>query len=183
MNAHATVVRRARPGLFGQVADDAVSLRGGDAGVRLAATVMFLPLRLLRSRLGRRLIAVAALALVLTTVVGALYDNPDGPPGALGKVAAVERTAAKAAGAATTGGSRQATANRPSREVGRRPEDAAANWFARRHGVDRDSVQALQQERVSANERRVLVMADAGDGRLPTGYVTVHRDGSGWAVG
>jgi hypothetical protein len=29
----------------------------------------------------------------------------------------------------------------------------------------------------------VLVMADAGDGRLPTGYVTVRRDGSGWAVG
>ncbi|HVD14913.1 MAG TPA: hypothetical protein VNK73_10750 [Actinomycetota bacterium] len=180
MNAHATAVRR-RPGMFGQVPDDVVTLRGGDAGVRLAATVMFLPLRLLRSRLGRRLFAVAALALVLTTVVGALYDNPDGRPRALGKVAAVERASTQVAGAATT--DRQATANRPSREVGRRPEDAAANWFARRHGVDRDSVQALQQEQVSANERRVLVMADAGDGRLPTGYVTVHRDGSGWAVG
>jgi hypothetical protein len=179
MNAHATAVRR-RPGMFGQVPDDVVTLRGGDAGVRLAATVMFLPLRLLRSRLGRRLFAVAALALVLTTVVGALYDNPDGPPRALGKVAAVERASTQVAGAAT---GRQATANRPSREVGRRPEDAAANWFARRHGVDRDSVQALQQEQVSANERRVLVMADAGDGRLPTGYVTVRRDGSGWAVG
>jgi hypothetical protein len=174
---NATAVRRARPGIFGP--DDA--LRGDDAGVRLAAAVMFLPLRLLRSQLGRRLIAVAALALVLTTVVGALYDSPDAPPRALGRVAAVERTATKAAGAAT--GGRQATANRPSREVGRRPEDVAANWFARRHGVGRDSVQALQQERVSADERRVLVMADAGDGRLPTGYVTVHRDGSGWAVG
>jgi hypothetical protein len=181
MNAHATAVRRARPGIFGQVADDAVTPRGGDAGVRLAATVMLLPLRLLRSRLGRRLIAVAALALVLTTVVGALYDSPDAPPRALGKVAAVERTSTQAAGAAATGG--RQTANRPSREVGRRPEDAAANWFARRHGVDRNSVQALQQERVSADERRVLVMADAGNGRLPTGYVTVHRDGSGWAVG
>jgi hypothetical protein len=179
LNAHATAVRRARPGIFGQVPDDA--LRAGDAGVRLAAAVMFLPLRLLRSRLGRRLVAVAALALVLTTVVGALYDNPDAPARALGRVAAVERT--EAAGAATTGGGRQATANRPSREVGRRPEDVAANWFARRHGVDRGNVQALQQEQVNANERRVLVMADAGDGRLPTGYVTVHRDGSGWAVG
>jgi hypothetical protein len=182
MNAHATAVRRSRPGIFGQVPDDAVTLRGGDAGVRLAAMVMLLPLRLLRSRLGRRLIAVAVLALVLTTVVGALYDNPDAPR-APGKVAASERTATPAAQAAGSGGDRQATANRPSREVGRRPEDAAANWFARRHGVDRASVQALQQEQVSKNERRVLVMADAGDGRLPTGYVTVHRDGSGWAVG
>src|SRR4029453_7288834 len=135
--------------------------RRGDTGTRLAATVMLLPLRLLRSRVGRRLIAVAALALVLTTVVGALYDHPDAPPRGRGKP----------------------PANRPSREVGRRPEDAAANWFARRHGVDRADVQALQQEQVGTNERRVLVMADAGDGRLPTGYVTVHRDGSGWAVG
>jgi hypothetical protein len=181
MNAHATALRRSRPGIFGQVADDAVTLRSGDTGMRLAATVMLLPLRLLRSRVGRRLIAVAALALVLTTVVGALYDNPDAPPRAHGKVAAFEPT--PIAPAASPSGSRQATANRPSHEVGRRPEDAAANWFARRHGVDRADVQALQQEQVGTNERRVLVMADAGDGRLPTGYVTVHRDGSGWAVG
>lgn len=181
MNAHATAVRRSRPGIFGQVPDDAVTLRSGDTGMRLAATVMLLPLRLLRSRVGRRLIAVAALALVLTTLVGALYDNPEAPPRAHGKVAASEPT--PVAPAASPSGSRQATANRPSHEVGRRPEDAAANWFARRHGVDRADVQALQQEQVSTNERRVLVMADAGDGRLPTGYVTVHRDGSGWAVG
>jgi hypothetical protein len=181
LNAHATAVRRARPGIFGQLPDDAVARYSG--GVRLAATVMFLPLGLLRSRIGRRLLAAAALALALTTAVGALYDNADVPAKAVGKLAALDGTAAPAAQAAPSRDNRQATANRPSREVGRRPEDAAASWFARRHGVDRDRVQALQQERVTDDQRRVLVMADAGDGRLPTGYVTVRRDGSGWAVG
>jgi hypothetical protein len=181
MNAHATAVRRARPGIFGQVPDHAVSSAAGGVGMRLAAEVMLLPVRLLRTRLGRRLLAVAVLAVVLTTLVGSLYDHADVPSRAVGRAASLHRAAAPAAAAAPA--DRKDAAASPGRELGRRPEDAAASWFARRHGVARDRVQALQQERVSANERRVLVMADAGDGRLPTGYVTVRRDGSGWAVG
>src|SRR6266545_3782941 len=166
---NATAIHRSRPGIFGHSA--------GEAGVRLAVEVMLLPLGLLRSRLGRRLLATGAFALVLTTAVGALYDNADVPVRAAGKVAALRPVPAHQPAART------ASAAGPTRELGRRPEDVAANWFAKRQGIARDKVQALQQQKVSSTERRVLVMADAGGGRMPTGYVTVRRDGSGWSVG
>jgi hypothetical protein len=175
---NATAIPRQRPGIFGQAPDQATA---GEAGLRLAAGVMLLPLGMLRSRLGRRLLAVAVLALVLTTVVGALYDNADLPARATGKASALRRAAERQPAAHAD--RHAATSAVPTRELGRRPEDVAANWFAKRQGVARDRVQALQQQRVSSRERRVLVMADAGGGRLPTGYVTVRRDGSGWAAG
>jgi hypothetical protein len=170
---NATAIHRSRPGIFGRAPAEATA---GEAGVRLAVEVMMLPLGLLRSRLGRRLLATAGCALVLTTAVGAMYDNADVPARAAGKVASLQHAAPQPA-------VRTATAAGPARELGRRPEDVAANWFAKRQGVARDKVQALQQQKVSSTERRVLVMADAGGGRLPTGYVTVRRNGSGWAAG
>jgi hypothetical protein len=178
---NATAIHRQRPGIFGQVPDQATASSAGEAGLRLAAGVMLLPLGMLRSRLGRRLLAVATLALVLTTVVGALYDNADVPARAAGKAAALRPTASDKPAAQAD--HHAATAAVPSRELGRRPEDVAANWFAKSQGVARDRVQALQQQKVSSTERRVLVMADAGGGRMPTGYVTVRRDGSGWSAG
>jgi hypothetical protein len=170
---NATAVNRPRPGILGPEGST------GEAGVRLAVELMLLPFGLLRTRLGRRLLAVAVLALVLTTVVGALYDNADVPARATGKVAELRPTAPHQ----TTAGADHRAAAAPTRELGRRPEDVAANWFAKRQGVARDRVQALQQQKVSSTERRVLVMADAGGGRMPTGYVTVRRDGSGWSAG
>jgi hypothetical protein len=177
---NATAIHRPRPGIFGR-APEAAAGSAHEAGLRLAVEVMLLPLGMLRTRMGRRLLAVATLALVLTTVVGALYDNADVPARATGKAAALRRTAARQPAAQAD--RRTGNAAGPARELGRRPEDVAANWFAKRQGVARDQVQALQQQKVSSTERRVLVMADAGGGRLPTGYVTVRRDGSGWSAG
>jgi hypothetical protein len=176
---NATAINRPRPGIFGRAAEGAAAGSTGEAGLRLAVDVMLLPFGLLRTRLGRRLLAVAILALVLTTAVGALYDNADVPARAAGKVASLQRTASHQ----TTARADRRAAAAPTRELGRRPEDVAANWFAKRQGVARDRVQALQQQKVSSTERRVLVMADAGGGRLPTGYVTVRREGSGWSAG
>jgi len=176
---NATAIHRPRPGIFGQASKTATGTH--EAGLRLAVAVMLLPLGMLRTRTGRRLLAIATLALVLTTAVGALYDNADVPARATGKAAALQRTDARQPAAHAD--RRTTTAAGPTRELGRRPEDVAANWFAERQGVARDRVQALQQQKVSSTERRVLVMADAGGGRLPTGYVTVRRDGSGWSAG
>ncbi|HEX6678208.1 MAG TPA: hypothetical protein VF486_24720 [Actinomycetes bacterium] len=174
---NATAIHRSQPGILGRAAGEARASSAGEAGVRLAAEVMLLPLGLLRSRLGRRLLATGAFALVLTTAVGALYDNADVPARAAARVASLQPAPAHQPAART------ASAAGPARELGRRPEDVAANWFAKRQGVPRDRVQALQQQKVSSAERRVLVMADAGSGRLPTGYVTVRRNGSGWSAG
>ena len=171
---NATAIHRSQPGVLGRAAGAPAT---GEAGVRLAVEVMLLPLGLLRSRLGRRLLATGAFALVLTTAVGALYDNADVPARAAGKVASLRPAPAHQPAVRT------ASAAGPARELGRRPEDVAANWFAKRQGVPRDKVQALQQQKVSSTERRVLVMADAGGGRLPTGYVTVRRNASGWSAG
>lgn len=169
---NATAIHRPRPGLPGRGPDE--------AGIRLAVEVMLLPLALLRSRLGRRLLVAATFALVLTTAVAALYDSADVPARAAGRAGSLQRTAAEHTAKA---GDRRAATAVPARELGRRPEDVAADWFAQRQGVAREQVQALQQQKVSSTERRVLVMADAGNGRLPTGYVTVRRDGSGWSAG
>jgi hypothetical protein len=172
---NATAINRPRPGALGRAPEGST----GEAGVGLAVDLMLLPFALLRTRLGRRLLAFAVLALVLTSVVGALYDSADVPAKVAGEVASLRATAPQRP--ASGAGHRAAAA--PTRELGRRPEDVAANWFAKRQGVARDRVQALQQQRVSSTERRVLVMADAGGGRMPTGYVTVRREGAGWSAG
>jgi hypothetical protein len=172
---NATAVNRPRPGTFARPPEGST----GEAGVRLAVDVMLLPFALLRTRLGRRLLAFAVLALVLTSVVGALYDTADVPARATGKAASLRATAPHRPAA---GADRRAAAA-PTRELGRRPEDVAATWFAKRQGVARDRVQALQQQKVSSTERRVLVMADAGGGRMPTAYVTVRRQCTGWSAG
>jgi len=174
MNAHATAVRRARPGVAG-LAPGAGEPLG--PGIRAAAQLLLVPVRVLASPLGRRLTAVAVLMVVLGSIVSSLYDNADAPgarslPAARSGAATVERTSAL----------HKATSGAVARQVGRRPEEVAADWFARTQHVARDRVEALQQQRVGAREARVLVMADAGAGRMPTAYVTVKLGKSGWAV-
>jgi hypothetical protein len=176
MNAPATAVRHGRPGGAGLA-------RGGEPlglGTRAAVQLMLLPLRVLATtRLGRQLAAVALLMVVLGSVVSALYDSADGP----GAASATRSLAAAAAAPGERASAVQrTTSGAPARQVGARPEQVAAEWFARRQGVARDKVQALQQQRVSGSETRVLVMADAGGGRMPTAYVTVKLGRSGWAV-
>jgi hypothetical protein len=67
-------------------------------------------------------------------------------------------------------------------KVGERPAAVAADWYAARHGVARSRVKPLQQDRLSAREVRVLVMADHGRGRLRTALVRVRLGPDGWEV-
>jgi hypothetical protein len=171
MNAHASTIRRARPGAA-FVARDAGEPLG--IGARAATQLLILPLRLLASPTGRRLTAVAVLALLLGSVVSSLYDHADLTTNA-------RRPAAARAGMPAV--VQRDTRASVAKQVRTRPEEVAADWFAAARHVARDKVRALQQQRVGATERRVLVMADAGGGKLPSAYVTVKLRASGWAVG
>jgi hypothetical protein len=66
--------------------------------------------------------------------------------------------------------------------VGERPAAVAAAWYAARQGVPRARVKPLQQDRLSAREVRVLVLADHGHGRLRTALVRVRLGRDGWRV-
>jgi hypothetical protein len=141
---------------------------------------------------GRRLARAAALTVALAVLVGALYDRGDVPTAAAqpGVVAAEgsgapggsgpqARAAARRADPDGQGGLRGRT--RPA-AVGERPADVAAAWYAARHGAARGKVKPLQQDRLSAREVRVLVLADLGHGRLRTALVRVRRGPDGWRV-
>jgi hypothetical protein len=170
MNAESTYVRPARP------RPTLVPPPGGD-GTRLAATVLALPLRMAATPLGRRLLAAATIALVLVSLVGALYDHTD-RPGAAATGALVGAQATASRQAAAPGGAAAAPA---SRRAGGAAQAAAA-WFAGKQRVALDRVRALQQRQVSATERQVLVVAEAGASKVPSAYVTVRKGPDGWAA-
>ena len=155
-------------------------------------------LRAATSETGRRLARAAALTVALAVLVGALYDRGDVPTaaaqpgvgaaggsgthggsGATGGSGTPARAAARRADPDGQGGLRGRT--RPA-AVGERPTDVAAAWYAARHGTARSKVKALQQDRLSAREVRVLVLADLGHGRLRTALVRVRRGPDGWRV-
>jgi hypothetical protein len=170
MHAESTYVRPARPG-------PTVVPPAGE-GIHLAALVLALPMRVAATPLGRRVIAAATIAVVLVSLVGALYDHADGQgtAGALGGARAAasrqaaappgRRTAAPAAVKVTAGGA----------------GDAAAAWFAGQQRIARDRVRALGERQLSATERQVLVVADAGASKLPSAYVVVRKGPNGWAA-
>ena len=66
--------------------------------------------------------------------------------------------------------------------MGERPAAVAAAWYAARHGVPRAKVKPLQQDRLSAKEVRVLVLADHGHGRLRTELVRLRHGADGWSA-
>jgi hypothetical protein len=165
MNAESTYVRPSRP---------SVVAPGGD-GARLAALVLALPLRLAATPFGRRALAAVTIAVVLVSIVGVLYDHADQPRSAAvlaGTRAPASRAAAERRSAPS------AAAARRSKAAG----EAAVAWFADRQRIAVDRVRALQQQRVNATERRVLVVADAGGAKLPSAYVTVRKGPGGWAA-
>jgi hypothetical protein len=178
--------------------------RGIGAGARaalgraaaLAGALGRRALRAATGETGRRLARAVALTVVLAVVVGALYDRGDvpaaaaqpgvaaagGPGGHGGSGAAARgrgREAARRADPEGRGGLRGRT--RPA-AVGERPAEVAAAWYAARHGAARSKVKPLQQDRLSAGEVRVLVLADLGHGRLRTALVRVRRGPGGWRV-
>jgi hypothetical protein len=138
---------------------------------------------------GRRLARTVALTVVLAVLVTTLYDRGEVPsaaaqpvlrsPATAGTPAASGRDAARRKDPGGVGGLRGR--ERPS-PVGERPAAVAAAWYAARQGVPRAKVKPLQQDRVSAREVRVLVLADHGRGRLRTALVRVRLGRDGWRV-
>jgi hypothetical protein len=169
MNAESTVFRSSRPAV--------VVAPGGD-GARLAAWVLAWPMRLAGTALGRRLLAAAALAVVLVVTVGFLYESADPPRAA----ATFWPAGGVAVGAEAPAPARQATASpaRPQRAL--KPAEAAAAWFAARHRLAADKVRALQQRRVSPTEIQVLVVSEASGASMPSQLVTVRKGSKGWRV-
>ena len=149
-------------------------------------------LRTATGETGRRLARAAALTVALAVLVGALYDRGEVP------TAAAQPGVGAAGGSGTHGGSGapgRAAARRGDPDgqgglrgrarpapVGERPGAVAAAWYAARHGAPRAKVKPLQQDRLSAREVRVLVLADLGHGRLRTALVRVRHGPDGWRV-
>jgi hypothetical protein len=137
---------------------------------------------------GRRLARAAALTVLLAVLVTALYDRGEVPTAAARQ--AVRPAAGNQGGSAThgtapgknpaeVGGLRGRARAAP---VGERPAAVAAAWYAARNGVPRARVKPLQQDRLSATEVRVLVLADHGHGRLRTALVRLRHGPDGWRV-
>jgi pyruvate/2-oxoglutarate dehydrogenase complex dihydrolipoamide acyltransferase (E2) component len=170
MNAESTYVRPPRP------RPTLVPPPGGD-GTRLAGLVLALPMRVAATPLGRRALAAAGIAVVLVSLVGALYDHADGqrPAAAL---AGAQATASRQAAPATH---RRGTGS-PAAKRGAGAGEAAAAWFAGQQRIAPDRVRALGQRRVSASEREVLVVAEAGASKVPSAYVVVRKGPDGWAA-
>jgi hypothetical protein len=147
-------------------------IRRPRSGADLAATVLLAPLAWVgRTAAGRRLLAVATVAVAIAGLVAALYAHPDTAGIATGPTQA-RRGAAE----------RQHVAGRPGDQTAGTAEAAAVAWYARRVGVAPAHVRALQRQRVTAAEVRVLVIAELVDGRLPTALVTVRHGPAGWQV-
>jgi hypothetical protein len=168
------------------------SNRTNDALLRMVAVLRAGGRRALAAatgELGRRLARAAALTVVLAVLVAALYDRGEvpvaaarpavaDPAGPAGGPAARPRTARRA-DPGSLGGLRGRDRPAP---VGERPAAVAAAWYAARQGVPRAKVKPLQQDRLSAREVRVLVLADHGRGRLRTALVRVRLGRDGWSV-
>jgi hypothetical protein len=136
--------------------------------------------------MGRRVGRAAALIVTLAVAVVVLYDRGEVPiAAAQPALAAPPARPAAGPGAAhpTDPGDRGGLRGRARpAPVGERPADVAAAWYAARSGVPRARVKPLQQDRLSATEVRVLVLADHGHGRLRTALVRLRLGPDGWRV-
>ena len=131
---------------------------------------------------GRRVARAVALTVVLAVLVSTLYDHGEAPRAAATAVdapAGPARHTPPGKDPGARGGLRGRDRATP---VGERPAAVAADWYAARYGVARARVKPLQQDRLSAREVRVLVMADRGRGRLGTALVRVRKGPDGWRV-
>jgi hypothetical protein len=169
------------------------ALAGAAASAGLARAAGRRALAAARSETGRRLARTVTLTVALAVLITTLYDRGEAP-----RAAARPALAAPAAGAVSGGPSARAGAGAARRPdpaghgglrgrtrpatVGERPAAVAAAWYAARQGVPAAKVQALQQDRLSAREVRVLVLADHGRGRLRTALVRVRLGPAGWSV-
>jgi hypothetical protein len=98
--------------------------------------------------------------------------DPARPGGGQGEAATSGGRAAPGAA-----GERPVKVKRPAK-----PAEVAAAWYAARHKLPRSRVRPLQQDRLSATQVRVLVLAEAGNGKLRTALVRVRLGPGGWEV-
>jgi len=141
---------------------------------------------------GRRVARAAALTVTLAVLIGALYDRGEVPTAAARPAAAAPAAGAPGGSAARAraGGTRRPDpagrgglrGRARATQAGPRPAAVAAAWYAARQGLPAAKVEALQQDRLSASEVRVLVLADHGRGRLQTALVRVRLGPAGWSV-
>jgi hypothetical protein len=160
-----------------------------------------------RGETARRLGRLAALTVALAVLVVVLYDHGDvpraaarsspgrarapaaGDPGPAGAAAGPEASgrnatradAGRPRAAAPPGRGDPGAGVRPVKRPAT-PAEVAAAWYAARHRLPRNRVRPLQQDRLSARLIRVLVLAEAGNGRLRTALVRVRLGPSGWEV-
>jgi len=138
---------------------------------------------------GRRVARAVGLTLALAVLVTALYDRGEVPTAAA-RQAVRPSAGAGQAGPATPGSARRQgpaqvgglRGRARAAAAGERPAAVAAAWYAARNGVPRAKVKPLQQDRLSATEVRVLVLADHGHGQLRTALVRLRRGPGGWSV-
>jgi len=188
MNAEATSVRDTEA--IGRGIPGRWSTPPSDSAIRAVQALGMVPLRLLATRMGRRVAAATVLSLLLVGVVSALYSHADSPaslqrpliaaPAAASKPASGSHAAgaAKAAGASRETPLASVAASRPAKD----PQHAAVAWYAKRVGVAPDHVQALQEQRVNATTTKVLVMAQVSQTNVPSAFLTVKRVDGGWKV-
>jgi hypothetical protein len=159
--------------------------------LRVAVTAGRRVLAAVTGELGRRLGRAIGLTVVLAVVVTALYDRGEVPTAAARQ--AVPAPADRNQGGTAVDGGATTRRKRPAEpgglrgrdrmaRVGERPAAVAAAWYATHHGVPRAKVKPLQQDRLSATEVRVLVLADHGHGRLRTALVRLRHGANGWRV-
>jgi len=154
------------------------------AAAGLARAVGRRGLAAVSGELGRRIGRAVALTLALAVVVVVLYDQGE-VPSAAARPALDAPAGHSAAGTARPRdpGDRGGLRGRPRpTPAGERPAEVAAAWYASRTGVPRARVKPLQQDRLSAREVRVLVLADLGHGRLRTALVRLRLGRDGWSV-
>jgi hypothetical protein len=185
VNAEATAVRTAKG--IGAAIPGRWSAPPSDTTVRAVLNLGLVPLRFLfQTRIGRRLTTTAVLSILMVGTISLLYDHADtaGAPGLLATPAAAAKPATLGqAAAAATGASGKTTlaavaAARPAKNAA----SAATAWYAAKLRLAPNRVQALQQQPVTWDKVKVMVMAQVTETDLPTAFVTVVRSGGGWKV-
>lgn len=187
MNAEATAVRAAKS--IGSAIPGRWSAPSSDAAVRTVLSLGLVPLRFLfQTGLGRRLTTTAVLSILMVGTISLLYAHADTPsasgllatPAAVAKPATPGQAAATATGAGASGKTTLAAvaAARPAEN----PASAATAWYAAKLRLASDRVQALQQQSITRDKVKVMVMAQVTESDLPTAFVTVVRSGGGWKV-
>jgi hypothetical protein len=140
-------------------------------GLRATFWVLTIGIRLLAHPVGRRLLAAMALISLCAGLVILVFTYPE--PVEPDPVTRPAVTRGRDPMPRSTSGT-----SRP----GSSPEQTAAAWYAGRKRLPRSRVRVLQRDEVNPKLVRVLVLADAGGGRLDTAVVEVRRLGSAWRV-